>query len=144
MSAPPILFPIAPVGPVRLASSRAAAMLSTASQRAEVLLEVGYRIQPVDAPNGLFFIWRPITAPRKFDKQNHPVVGYFVQLGTGRDPARCDCECFRLAGNCKHHLRVRSEVKRALRLFGLVPDPALDAWIELRADAFRAESEKNP
>nr|WP_309697219.1 hypothetical protein [Armatimonas sp.] len=135
---------------MQLSESRASAMLSTASQRAEVLLEIGYQIQPVDAPSGLFFVFRPITAKRKFDKGGNEILGYFVQLGTQRDPVRCDCECFRLAGNCKHHLRVRSEVKRALRLFGLVPDPALDAWISTRLQlstqsaqpsAFRAESE---
>lgn len=144
MSAPmPCALPVAPVGEVRLASSRAVAMLATASQRAEILLEVGYKIQPVDAPNGLFFVWRPTTAPRKFDKDGAELVGYFVQLGTTRAPARCDCACFRLAGNCKHHLRVRSEVKHALRLLGLVPDPALDAWIQQTA-LFRAEQPTTP
>lgn len=141
MSAPIIFSPVQAVGPVLLSESRASAMLSTASQRAEILLEVGYRIQPIDPTNGLFFVWRPFQSSpypktgcrshctRKFDKEGNEIVGYFVQLGTGRDPVHCDCECFRLAGNCKHHLRVRTEAKKFLRFFGLVPDPALDAWI---------------
>lgn len=129
MSAPVIFAPVKPVGPVAISESRASAMLSTAGQRAEVLLEVGYRIQPVDPTNGLFFVWRPFGANRKFDKDGGEILGYFVQLGTGRDAARCDCECFRLAGNCKHHLRVRTEAKKFLRFFGLVPDPQLDDWI---------------
>lgn len=129
MSAPVTFSSIKPVGQVLVSESRASAMLSTAGQRAEVLLEVGYRIQPVDPTHGLFFVWRPFGAKRKFDKDGGEIIGYFVQLGTGRDTVRCDCECFRLAGNCKHHLRVRTEAKRALRLFGLVPDPTLDDWI---------------
>ena len=150
MSAPILFTSIKPVGPVVLSESRASAMLATAGQRAAVLLEDGYRIQDVDAPRGLFFVFRPVTAPRKFDKDGNEILGYFVQLGTRQDQARCDCECFRLAGNCKHHLRVRAEVKRALRLLGLVPDPDLDAWINARfqstnadtqTSAFRAESE---
>ena len=150
MSAPILFTSIKPVGPVVLSEARASAMLATAGQRAAVLLEDGYRIQDVDAPRGLFFVFRPLSAPRKLDKDGNEILGYFVQLGTRQDQARCDCECFRLAGNCKHHLRVRAEVKRALRLLGLVPDPDLNAWIiarfqstntDTQTSAFRAESE---
>ncbi|WP_395144593.1 hypothetical protein [Armatimonas sp.] len=139
MSAPITFASVKPVGSVVVSESRACAMLSTAGQRAEILLEVGYRIQPVDPTNGLFFVWRPPTAKRKFDNDDNEILGYFVQLGTGRDPVRCDCECFRLAGNCKHHLRVRTEAKKFLRFFGLVPDPALDNWIIERCTALEGE-----
>jgi hypothetical protein len=97
-------------------SPRIAAALETTRQRATTLLPDGYRIEPINASSGVFFVRRP--APLLDKKTGEITDGYTVDLGDGS----CTCKMFEMSGavrSCKHALACREAVAEAARMLGL-------------------------
>jgi hypothetical protein len=80
-----------------------------------------YDIEHIDAPNGQFFVWR-VTDKNGVIYPESEMVGYAVDVVTGT----CQCTQFTTnyregeGGTCKHLIWCRWEVRRAMRLLGLL------------------------
>jgi hypothetical protein len=97
-------------------SPRIAAALETTRQRATTLLPDGYRIEPINASSGVFFVRRPTPI---LDKKTGEITeGYEVSIGD----KTCTCKMFEMSGavrECKHLNACREAVAEAARILGL-------------------------
>jgi hypothetical protein len=97
-------------------SPRIAAALETTRQRGETLIADGYRIEPINASSGVFFVRRP--APLLDKKTGEITDGYEVSIGD----KSCTCPMHRASGRvgeCKHLLACREAIAEAARMLGL-------------------------
>lgn len=97
-------------------SPRIAAALETTRQRGETLLADGYRIEPINASSGVFFVRRP--TPLLDKKTSEIVEGYEVSIGD----KSCTCPMHRASGRvgeCKHLNACREAIAEAARMLGL-------------------------
>jgi hypothetical protein len=84
-----------------------------------------YRIEPIDAPNGMFMCVRPKDLPPLYDEWGNIVVGYEVNVVL----RTCQCHVWintksQLGdGECKHLIYTTKVVEKALRVLGIWNSP---------------------